>query len=172
MLFFDFPEMKKLHEQIDDKDIYIDDEDDSYGLEDEPHCTILYGLDEEVILKDVKYIVKNYEFGPLLLHNASLFENKKYDVLKFDIQYVNKDDNFLHDCNNEMRDELPYESAFPDYHPHATLCYLLPGKGKKYVKLFKDEEYEVMPTHVVYSEVDGSKTDIKIKINSHDLAGI
>ena len=48
MLYFDFPKMSEIHDQIDPSDIYEDDKDKTYGLEDEPHCTLLYGLHKEV----------------------------------------------------------------------------------------------------------------------------
>ena len=39
MLYFKFPKMEELHNSIDSSD--YEDED---SLEDEPHCTLLYGL--------------------------------------------------------------------------------------------------------------------------------
>jgi hypothetical protein len=46
MLYFDFPLMDKIHNVIDPKDIYYEEGDRSFGLEDEPHTTLLYGLHE------------------------------------------------------------------------------------------------------------------------------
>ena len=169
MLFFDFPEMKELQEDIDEDDLYTEPEDDSYGLEDEPHCTILYGLEPEVELKDIKGVVKQFTYSPLIAHKASLFKNDKYDVLKMDIGYVNPDEEnrFLHDCNKELK-TLPFESSFPNYHPHMTIAYLKSGKGDKYVKLLKDKEFEIEPENIVFSETDGTKTPISIKIVKND----
>lgn len=161
MLYFDFPQMESLHKLINDDDIYTEEGDRTYGLEDEPHCTLLYGLDPSVTLDQVKEKISQFEFGDLIAYNASLFENDKFDVLKFDMRYPIRGGAFLHQCNKALC-ELPYKSDFPDYHPHMTVAYIKPGMGKKYSYLLKDKEYDLKPTSIVYSEADGTKTKIKI----------
>jgi len=155
MLYFDFPQMKEIHDQIEEGDLYTEEEDRTYGLEDEPHCTLLYGLHKGVTLDQIKEVVGKFKFDKLKLHNASLFENQ-YDVLKFDVQ-----GDSLKECNEALTD-LPHTNDFPDYHPHATIAYIKKGIGEKYTEMLKDKEYEVKPTHVVYSEADGTKTKIDI----------
>jgi len=161
MLYFDFPQLKAIHGKIDEKDLYTEEEDRTFGLEDEPHCTLLYGLEDTVTPDQIEQIAKGIKFGKLRLYNMSLFENGKYDVLKFDVGYTNKSDSFLHDCNEELT-KLPYKSDFPDYHPHMTVAYLKPGMGDKYVMAFKNEEHEVYPNHIIFSEPDNTKTQITI----------
>ena len=151
MLYFDFPLMKNIHSEINPADIYTVEEDNSYGLEDEPHCTLLYGLKPEVSLEQVRERLEGFDFGECLAHNISLFENEKFDVLKFDI----KGDN-LHAANKSLC-ELPYSSDYPDYHPHMTVAYLKPGKGSKYLKILNSQEHSLKPLHIVYSMADGTK---------------
>jgi hypothetical protein len=55
--------------------------------------------------------------------------------------------------------KLPHTTNFPDYHPHATIGYLKPGTGKKYVELFKDKQYEVVPEKIVYSKPGGERLE-------------
>ncbi len=150
MLYFDFPDMKILHEQIDKEDIFSEE---GHGLEVEPHVTLLYGLHDTVKDDDV-LSASTVGVESIQLHNASLFSNDKYDVLKFDAK-----GGFLHNINKELS-KLPHTTDFPDYHPHCTIAYLKPGKGKKYIKLFTDRRYEVYPTKVVYSKTDGSKKEV------------
>ena len=159
MLYFNFPDMEEIHHRIDKKDIYIDPNDDSYGLEDEPHVTLLFGLHKEVTLSDVQNAVKDITFENCILHNISIFENPKYDVLKFDI----KNNPSLNDANRNLK-KFPFTTEYPDYHPHMTIGYLKPGKGKKYVQRLKDGEYKMVPEYGVYSEIDGTKTKFKIKL--------
>ena len=158
MLYFDFPTMNKIHEKIDNGDLYEEEGDRTFGLEDEPHCTLLYGLEGEVTIEQVKEVLDKQTFGTCKVHNASLFENQ-YDVLKFDV----KGDS-LHECNEALC-ELPYHSDYPDYHPHMTIAYLKKGEGKKYCEMMNGDEYELVPTHAVFSQPDGTKTNIKIKID-------
>jgi hypothetical protein len=158
MLYFDFPEINKIHDVIDPEDIYYEEGDRSFGLEDEPHTTLLYGLHEEVGLNEIKEVLNEFEFSPCTIYNVSLFEND-YDVLKFDVKGEN-----LHEANAELK-QFPYTSNFPNYHPHLTIGYLKKGTGQKYTKILNDLEYELIPRYVVYSMPDGSKHNIKIKIN-------
>ena len=154
MIYFDFPEMQELHSQIEDSDIYTEEGDRSFGLEDEPHVTLLYGLhSNEIDDNTVMEICKSRPVGPITLVNISLFENEQYDVLKFDAQ-----NEVLHSINSELS-ELPHTTSFPDYHPHSTLGYLKPGTGKKYVELFKNKTYEVYPSKIVYSKPSGDRIE-------------
>ena len=163
MLYFKFPELKNLQKKIDKEDIYTEEGDRTYGLEDEPHVTLLFVLHEEVTLDDVKPILDKVVFSDLILYKPSLFENEKYDVLKFDVTYPTKGGAFLSKINKELR-KFPHTNDYPDYHPHMTIGYLKPGTGKKYTKLFKDEEYQLTPSYAVYSVPSGEKHKIKIQV--------
>jgi 2'-5' RNA ligase len=151
MLYLDFPQMESLHEQIDPEDIYTEEGERSYGLEKEPHVTLLYGLHEEVDGETVKKICLEHQYESLVLENVSCFENEKFDVLKFDVNGES-----LHECNKKLS-ELPHTTDYPDYHPHATIGYLKPGTGKKYIQAMKDQSHEVAPHSVVYSMPSGEK---------------
>lgn len=157
MIYLKFPEIKELHKEIDEEDIYIDDEDDSFGLEKDPHTTLLFGLHDEVTTEDVKKVVNEFKFDECKVYNVSLFESEKYDVLKFDVSGDN-----LTKCNKSLA-KFPHTNDFPDYHPHLTIGYIKPGKGKKYVKKFKNNEFSLEPNHIVYSKPDGTKDNIKLK---------
>lgn len=161
MLYVDFPKMAELHKLIDPQDVYLDPEDLTFGLEDEPHVTLLYGLHEEVSLDTVKSIVENHNFGPIVAFNASIFEPEKYDVLKFDIRYPIKGGAFLHKCNQDLV-KLPHTTDFPNYHPHMTVAYIKKGLGQKYVDKINGIEYDLEPTYVVYSTSNGEKHRIEI----------
>ncbi len=157
MLYFDFPEMAELHSKIDKEHVFVDPKDPTFGLETEPHCTLLYGLHDDVTTEVVENVMKNYVFGNCTIKNASLFENEKFDVLKFDVEGEG-----LHDCNKELC-KLPHTTDFPDYHPHMTVAYLKPGMGKEYAEMFKDRMHELTPKYIVYSKPDGSKDRIELK---------
>lgn len=162
MLYFNFPELNKIHNQIDSEDIYTEEEDKTYGLEDEPHCTLLYGLHPEVTLEEIKQSIDNIVFSDCKVYNISCFNNEKYDVLKFDVGYPTKGGAFLSKANNNLK-QLPYTSDYPDYHPHLTIGYLKPGTGGKYIEKFKGLEYILKPEYIIYSQPNGDKTKIEIK---------
>ena len=160
MLYVDFPEFEKLQNLINEDDLF-NDETKSYGLENEQHITLLYGLHKEVTDENVEEAIKDINFGDVKLHNISLFENDKFDVLKFEVGYPTRGGSFLTKANNNLK-KLPNTNEYKTYSPHLTLCYLKPGLGKKYSYLFKDREYVVKPTKIVYSKIDGSEKTFKI----------
>lgn len=150
-----------IHNQILVEDVYSEEGDMTYGLEDEPHTTLLYGLHKEVSDNDIRKIIEKYTYTPCKVNTPSLFNNEKYDVLKYDVEGDN-----LHKINGELK-QYPFTSTYPDYHPHLTIGYVQPGKGRKYVDLLKEMEldnFELIPQYVVYSKPDGSRSKFKIKI--------
>jgi 2'-5' RNA ligase len=153
MLYFKNPEMEKLQSEIESSDIYEEDEDRTYGLEDKPHVTLLYGLHSDKIKDaDVMNLVKDTNLGNISLKNVSLFKNDNYEVLKFDA-----DASYLHEINKQLCDNFPYSSDYPDYHPHSTIAYLKKGMGDKYVKKFENVSVLVTPNQIVYSKPDGNR---------------
>lgn len=157
MIYFNFPEINYLHKLIDANHIYTEDGDGSFGLETEPHTTLLYGLHDVVSLDDVKGVFNNHTFHTCRIHKPSLFQNEKFDVLKFDVSGPS-----LHDANAQFR-TFPHTNDYPDYHPHLTIAYLKPGFGQRYVRKLGQIEYMLKPIYGVYSEPTGTKTKIDLK---------
>lgn len=140
---------------IDEKDIY---DEEGFGLETDPHVTILYGiLPREHDAKEVKEklldtdidLHRYYE-----LKHISIFESKEYDVVKFDL----KDCDEVFGLNKYCTEVFDFENDFPDYHPHVTIAYVKKGEGKKYIQKLV-EPLIVEPEKLVYSypNEDGSK---------------
>jgi len=163
MLYFSFPELLHIHDSIMPGDLYTEeDEDRSYGYEDEAHTTLLYGVGPDVEVRDIENIVTGYTFGTCKLHNASLFTtNPNYDVLKFDVEGEP-----LHQVHQELK-SIPYESDFPNFHPHLTIAYIQKGLGQKYASIIKKKYQEILlvPQYIVYSAGDGSQNKINIRID-------
>jgi hypothetical protein len=157
MVYFDFPEMSDIHDMIDKDDIYIDDEDDSFGLEKKPHVTLLYGLLEDVKDDEIFDICMKHEIGEIELKKISIFKSEKYDVLKFDAY-----NDELHTINKELS-ALPNENSYPEYHPHCTIAYLKKDVSDKYTEKLKDNEYVVTPKKIVYSKPSGEEVAKKVE---------
>jgi hypothetical protein len=156
MLYFDFPTINEIHDIINPEDVYEDPTNPTFGLETEPHTTLLYGLHDGVTEQDIKNVLDKFTFGNCKIANASLFENENFDVLKFDVSGEG-----LYEANTELV-KYPNTQTFPDYHPHMTIAYLKPGKGKQYADKLNGQEFELTPTHAVYSMPSGEKKKIQI----------
>lgn len=145
-------DLSDLHDQINKDDLAGD------GIEDESHITVLYGLDKDVTVEEVEKALDGITLGTVSAYRVSVFENDKEDVVKFDI-----DCSGLRKANEKLR-TLHYTNDFDEYDPHLTIAYVKPGKGKKYVRMFKDEAVEVKPLFLVYSPGgDGDKIIISIE---------
>ncbi len=153
-LMLDLSPLKKFWKQLARKicpcDLYT--EDDGHGFEHDPHVTVLYGIhssNSDVIFSDIDLKPITLKFS-----NISLFENEKFDVLKFDIT-----SKALHGLNQRVCDAVEYTNKFPDYHPHATICYLKAGTGKDYVDVPSSLlDGEVTTNRYIFSTPSGEKT--------------
>jgi hypothetical protein len=155
MIYYDFPQMKFLSKMLEPNDIYTENGDD-YGIEDEPHVTLLYGFHKEVKISDLGGILKKHRFGRCEIYNPSLFKNDTYDVLKFDVNEPT-----LVKVNSEVS-TFPHTTNYPNYHPHLTIAYIKSGFGSKYIRKLGNIKYTLTPLYAVYSEPNGKKTKIPI----------
>lgn len=125
----------ELKDAIDENDLFIPGE---QGFEDYPHITILYGFHPgSVQPKKLKQFTDQINRDSIMLElsDVSIFENDKFDVLKFGIDDI---EGTLNKLNNAVKSSFKNTNKFPDYIPHATIAYLKKGMGKKYVEKFKD----------------------------------
>jgi 2'-5' RNA ligase len=158
MLHFNFPEIKKIHKLINPNDVYEDESDDSYGLETDPHVTLLYGLHDNVSNEDIKKVIQKINFGSCEINNISIFENEEYDVLKYNVH-----GDGLIEANIQLR-RFPNTNEYSKYQPHLTVAYLKPKTGKKYIKTLQGNSFILIPLYATYSKTDGSKEKLNISV--------
>lgn len=153
-------EWQKVQDLVEEEDIYEGDgKNGGFGREMKPHITVLFGVHTDVPNEDVEALAKESSKPEIELQKISTFENSQpFDVLKFDVK---SDD--LHKLNKKFK-SLPHTSSFPNYHPHATICYLKKGTAKKYEKkLANVEPIFVKPDTIEYSKPDGTKIKYDFK---------
>lgn len=119
-------EIQEIQSEICPCDIY--DDEPGHGLEDSPHVTILYGIHTDK-LKEIRDKV-NIMPVEIRIGKLGLFENEKYDVLKFNIISP-----ALSKLNKLLCDSTPYTNSYPSYNCHSTVAYIKSGKGHLYTKL-------------------------------------
>lgn len=152
MLEVEYENWKDIINEIPKKDLYNEP---GFGYETEPHVTILFGFHKGTDIDKVKEMIKENCDGPIeiTLKAISFFDNKEkgYDVVKFDVGGQK-----LHQLNKLMTDNFKFTSDFPDYHPHMTIAYVKPGKGKVYSKSSKN--IKVKCNKFIFSSPDKKKT--------------
>jgi hypothetical protein len=139
---------EEIENMIDKDDLFVEEE--GHGFETEPHCTVLYGFhDDKFSLDKCINMIKPVEKIKVSSGKISIFENEKFDVLKYDI-----DSEDLIELNKNFADNFEFTTDYPEYHAHCTIAYLKPGCGSKYVK---ECEKTFKPSAFKYSYGHGDK---------------
>lgn len=144
---------------IEQDDVY-DDEEHQYGMEKEPHVTVLYGFKKSVSDKDVKTVTEKAIKEPISIEvlGISHFDGAEFDVVKFTVESeaLRK----LH----KIFQKFPHVDTFKDYTPHITIAYVKKGLGKKYDQTLKKKV--VLTTNLMkYTYPDGKYMVWELKIS-------
>lgn len=161
MIDYETPDfIKELQKKIKPSELYIEDDNDYYGIEENSHVTLVPCLDNSVKLDDLKKHLKPLKTYEILLSNISVFECGQYDVLKCDAK-----SKFLNETNKEITDEFPTYTEYKDYHPHLTIAYLQKGMAEKYKKDIISPLVILKPKNFVFSyhNNDGKESEITFK---------
>lgn len=139
------------------KEDYKVDQDRGYcisGKEENPHITLLYGLNNEYTMEDFQDILPE-SFPQIGIGNIDAFRQDEQDVL---ILKPLDNTQLLKSINKQLTDNYDYENNYPDYTPHITIAYLEKGCADKYIKQFKTYTTMATPTEFVYDGQDGEQT--------------
>ena len=144
---------KSLRDIIDPNDLYEEKGNDQYGLEDEPHITVKWGMFTDNI-DEVKEAIGDSSGGEVEPGETSLFEKDEYDVLK-----VTCKSKALTKIHNRLG-KLENDDSHPTYNIHITLAYLLPGQGKKYAGRTEFVGKTFQFNEVFFGDTNGKDTRI------------
>lgn len=150
--------LKEFQGHIPDEELFKKKEGDwTYGLEDEHHIIVKWGIHTNNA-EAVKEVIDGQEGGEVKLGDVDIFENDEYDVLKVNI--ISKD---LHRLNKRISDGLEVTDTHPEYKPHMTIAYLKVGEGEKYIgdDFFKDLGFDF--DEIVFEDQDDNETKIGLK---------
>lgn len=159
MIGYEKPDMiQELQNSIPYDELYTEDDNDDYGIEDETHVTLVPCLDKHLNPDELKKELKELGKYVIMLTNISKFENEKYDVLKCDVGCCN-----LLDTNARICSKFPTYSEYKEYHPHLTIAYLKKGMADKYLQDSIMPLILLKPQCFFWSGVDEDEKDINIK---------
>lgn len=142
---------------INEKDVFRKPYDDSFGLEDEPHITVLYGIHEDKIDPSVVVDMMEQKMEPVTvtIDEIDIFENDDFDVVKYNVPVTEQ----LKEYRDMFMNAFENTQTFDGFHPHMTLAYVKKGEGKKYKKKLR-EPFQITFTKGVYSyHKDDPKTE-------------
>jgi 2'-5' RNA ligase len=157
MIEFPVTNWNEIISSIDESDLY-EEEGEEYGIQKNPHLTLLYGLESNVSKEQVEDILNGVMQGSkpieIELENINLFENEDYDVVKFNV----KKTELLQKLFDSLS-TLPNQNTFKDYQPHITIAYVKKGLGKKYIRNYK---HKFISNNICYSKSNGEKIYFEI----------
>lgn len=144
---------------IEEDDVFIKPLDESYGLESQPHVTIVYGIHEDEIDEETIANVIKENLKPLTvkIEEVDIFEGKEYDVVKYNVPVTPELKKY-----RALFLKFPNTQNFPEYRPHMTIAYVKPGTGKKYRRKLR-EPFKVTFTKGVYSWHDNPADPNELK---------
>lgn len=160
MVFFDYnkSDWKKLTDNIEKEDLYTPEGGKGYGIEDDPHATILYGLHTDIKDSTIKEMCDDITRPNLKLGKVSAFKNDDFDVLKFEVEGEE-----IHKLNKKFA-ELPHTNKFDKFEPHCTIAYVKSGLADKYIKLLnKESKPDVKSDKIVYSKANDTTKNYSFK---------
>jgi 2'-5' RNA ligase len=157
MLGLDCPNWKEIQSEINPDDVYHHPTDPSYGLEDNPHITLKFGLHPEIEDSQIEEIVSKFKGNNLSLDILGIdsFQNKDFDVVKFSVNPTNQ----IKAINQELS-KLPNSDEYPQFSPHITIGYVKPGIGEKYHNPNKKLNFKIKG--IEYSKASGEKISYPI----------
>jgi hypothetical protein len=139
---------------IPEEDLYIDPNDPSFGYEEDPHVTVKYGFKPDLTKQDLAKILQGAKPFTVTFKALNLFENEKFDVVKFEVEPVPQLLELRRKC-----DQYKNEDTYPEYKPHSTVAYVKKGKFKT---LRENLNIPFPISRFKYSGADGRKLMINL----------
>lgn len=144
---------------IDPNDVYESKGDSTYGVQENPHLTLLYPVLENAKFDEIKNVLRstlNHEIS-IEIDKIDVFENEEFDVVKFNV----KNNEYLNKIHENLKNNIPNDDKYDIYRPHITLAYIKKGLGKKYIR--NDYKYTIKNVNkICYSLSNGEKTYFEI----------
>lgn len=138
---------------INNNDLY-EVEGENYGIQKNPHITLLYPIINNVEFYKIKNILDKvvYDKIKIKIKGIDIFKNDKFDVIKFNVEC----DEYLSKIHKELKSNIPNNDKYELYKPHITIGYVKSGRGNKYIN--KDYEFSLTVNTILYT--NSNKEDI------------
>lgn len=156
--------IKDFAQTIPNDKLSIDKAEGVDGIEKDPHVTVVYGLNNNINVDQVKSAVGKFKPVELKLGKTSIFENPKYDVLKVDVS-----GDSLMELNKKIDSTLDVPGKkFNEYKPHITIAYLKKGEGAAYADNTTFEGDTITLDKLTFSTNSGEKIIVPLTDANND----
>jgi hypothetical protein len=141
---------------VDDK-LYFEENDDSYGRENDIHTTVLYGIQSNNPNNSTK-VLKNKTSFVVKLGPISKFSNEKYDVLHITVKSRE-----LEKIHDSLRMNIKNSYSYDEYKPHITIAYVKNNSCDSFLgnTMFQNQIFRVFV--LFFINRNGKKYPIELK---------
>ena len=150
--------IKDIQDKIKEEELYFEDDNDDYGLETNPHVTLVPCLDNDIDLQKLKTYLDDLSEYDIILTDLSKFECENFDVLKCAV----KSDKLIQ-TNKKILKDYETHSDYKEYNPHLTIAYMKHGMADKYLKKILPKLIHLKPKNFHFSYVDKNNNEGDIK---------
>ena len=130
-----------------------------YGISEEPHITVLYGIEKTEDDDKLKFLIKSSGINQI---KATLGSLTKFETDDFDVLKVSVNSKELTKLHNLIKQNIDNADKHPRYNAHLTIAYMKKGEADKYLgdKIFSDMTLKF--NRIMYSNADGKQKPIAL----------
>lgn len=127
------------------------------GREDEPHCTVCWGI-ESPSPDLVRNVIGSHPAFKIRIGKTSHFpDSGDGDVVKAEVESPS-----LHELHRKIARATGAVKTHSEYRPHVTLAYVKPGLGKAFSGDQGLADKEAIVDQIVFSSKNGSRETIPL----------
>ena len=150
--------IEEIQSKIKKEHLYTEEDNDDYGIEKNPHVTLVPCLNNDVDLEKLKTYLDDISAYDIVLTDLSKFECEKFDVLKCTVK-----SNKLKETNKKIVKDFETHSDYKDYTPHLTIAYMKHGMADNYIRKILPKLIHLKPSKFHFSYVDKNNNEKEIK---------
>lgn len=150
--------IEKIQSKIKKEHLYTEEDNDDYGIEKNPHVTLVPCLNNDVDVNKLKTYLDDISEYDIILTDLSKFECENFDVLKCAVK-----SNKLIETNKKIVKDFETHSEYKDYTPHLTIAYMKHGMADKYTENILPKLIHLKPKNFHFSYVDENNEEKDLK---------
>lgn len=150
--------IEKIQSKIKKEHLYTEEDNDDYGIEKNPHVTLVPCLNNDVDINKLKTYLDDISEYDIILTDLSKFECENFDVLKCAVK-----SNKLIETNKKIVKDFETHSEYKDYTPHLTIAYMKHEMADKYIEKILPKLIHLKPKNFHFSYVDENNEEKDIK---------
>lgn len=138
--------------EIKREEITGNDENEDLGYEENPHITVVYGLENDTDLSNIQSYINSEQTSFFIKDGViDIFENVEHGECDCLIIKINDIPAELLDIRNWILKSFPNTQTYFDYKPHITIAYIKKGTCREFIGRTVELNLTITPEDFIYS---------------------